>query len=293
MILNFTSFYLKFKMNIQEINKIITSALSEDIGNGDVTANLLIPDTKTANLSFINREPMIMCGGNVVQMVFNEINKDIKTKINVTEGQFAIEKTSLIEVSGNAKAILTAERVALNLLQRMSSIATLTSKYVALVADTKSVILDTRKTMPCLREIDKYAVRIGGGQNHRMRLDDAILIKDNHIAVCGGLTNAFELAKKGNITNLMIEVECDNLEQVEQAIALGVKRIMLDNMTIEQMQKAVKMNKNKAKLEASGNVNITNVKEIAQTGVDYISIGKLTHSVANIDIGLDISISKT
>ncbi|MEI7669095.1 MAG: carboxylating nicotinate-nucleotide diphosphorylase, partial [Pseudomonadota bacterium] len=241
-----------------------------------------------ANLKFVNREEIIFCGGFIVPLVFARLDNEIKTEIKITEGQKTPKNTTLIEVSGNARKILTCERVALNLLQRMSSVATLTAKYVDAVKDTKAIILDTRKTMPCLREIDKYAVRIAGAKNHRMRLDDAILIKDNHIAITGSVKSAYKLAENGNKENLMIIVECDNIAQMEEALVAGAKRIMLDNMNLAELKKAVKINNGRAKLEASGNVNLTNINEIAETGIDFISIGRLTHSANSVDIGLDI-----
>ena len=279
------------ELNFNEVERIISAALSEDIGKGDITAELLITPGLQAELAFINREPMVMCGGFIVPLIFARLSNDIFTNVYIDEGQQVLPFIRLMDVKGNAQKIMTGERVALNLLQRMSSIATLTNQYVAAVKHTKAIILDTRKTMPGLRELDKYAVRIGGGMNHRMRLDDAILIKDNHIAVCGGIEPAFNRAKAGNMNNLMIEMECDTLEQVNEALSIGVKRIMLDNMSPEQMQEAVRLGQGRAKLEASGNVNIKNVQAIAETGVDYISIGRLTHSVNNVDIGLDISIT--
>ena len=272
--------------NFKAIEKIIADALAEDIGSGDATA-ALIPQDATANLAFVNREPLIMAGGFIAPLVFANLDKNITTRILVKEGQKAEQGSALIEVSGNARAILTGERVALNLLQRACSVATNTSKYVEKIKGTKAKILDTRKTMPCLRAIDKYAVRIGGAYNHRMGLYDAILIKDNHIAIYGSIKKVLETANK---SNLPVEIECDNLAQMEEAVAAGAKFIMLDNMTNEQLFEAVKINNGRAKLEASGNVNLETIRAIAETGVDLISIGRLTHSIVNVDIGLDIEI---
>jgi len=277
------------ELNYSEVDRIIDAALAEDIGTGDITAELLIPETANGVLQFVNREALVMAGGFIVPLVFARLDASIQVEIKCEEGSKLKAGTSLIEVKGNARSLLTGERVALNLLQRMSSVATLTSHYVEAVKGTKAIILDTRKTMPGLRVLDKYAVRVGGGQNHRMRLDDMILIKDNHIALCGGVKQAMYLAKAGNVANLVIEVECDTLVQVEEALAAGVKRIMLDNMTLEDMEKAVNITKGRAELEASGNVNLQTVTAIANTGVDYISVGRLTHSVMNVDIGLDVT----
>lgn len=276
--------------NSQEVERIIKASLAEDIGSGDVTAQLLIPETATARLVFVNREPMVMCGGFAVPKVFALVDSTVQTVVNVAEGRHVPARTQLIEVSGNARSILTAERVALNLLQRMSSVATTAARYVEAVRGTKAIILDTRKTMPGLRELDKYAVRTGGVQNHRMRLDDAILIKDNHIAVCGSVAVALQRATEGNSKKLLIEVECDTIQQVEEALAAGAKRIMLDNMDEKTMRKAVQLAGGNAALEASGNVRLENVRAVAETGVDFISVGRLTSSVVNVDIGLDIAV---
>lgn len=274
--------------NLQEVERIIEASLAEDIGTGDATVELLIPETITAELAFVNREPVVMCGGWIVSKVFAHLSPDMNTTVHVSEGRYAEVATTLISVQGNARAILTGERVALNLLQRMCSIATVTSRYVEAVKGTRAVILDTRKTMPGLRVLDKYAVRTGGGSNHRMCLDDAILIKDNHIAVCGGVAEVFKRATAGNAGRLPIEVECDNLWQMEEALKAGATRIMLDNMSLENMREAVRINAGRAKLEASGNVRLENVRSVAETGVDFISVGRLTNSVQSVDIGLDV-----
>lgn len=276
--------------NFTEVERIIESALAEDIGTGDVTAQLLIPEAATAQLFFVTREPVVMCGGWIVPKVFAHIDQAINVTVNIGEGYSVESGTRLIDVQGNARAILTGERVALNLLQRMSSVATLAASYVEAVRGTGAVILDTRKTIPGLRVLDKYAVRTGGGNNHRMRLDDGILIKDNHIAVCGSIAAALKLAISGNTGNLPVEIECDTLAQVEEALAAGAVRIMLDNMGLAEMREAVRMNQGRATLEASGNVNINNVRQVAETGVDFISIGRLTSSVQSVDIGLDIAV---
>jgi len=189
--------------------------------------------------------------------------------------------------SGNARALLTGERTALNIMQRMSGVATLTQTYVQAIAGTKAVLLDTRKTMPGMRILDKYAVRVGGGQNHRMRLDDMILIKDNHIALCGGLPAAVKAAQKGG--ELPVVVECDTLEQVKEALAAAPDRILLDNMDNHSLREAVALSAGSVKLEASGGVALESVREIALTGVDYISVGKITHSAPAVDIAADIT----
>jgi nicotinate-nucleotide pyrophosphorylase (carboxylating) len=276
--------------NFKEVERIISAALAEDIGAGDVTAELLIPEETTAELAFVTREEIVMCGGWIVPRVFERIDPNIKVDIKVEEGEKAVSATRLIEVSGHARAIVTAERVALNLMQRMSSVATIASRYVETVQGTGVKILDTRKTMPGMRELDKYAVRIGGAQNLRMRLDDGILIKDNHIAMCGNIKTALKKAKAGNVNNLPIEIECDTIKQVEEAIEAGAKIIMLDNMSLAMMRDAVAINRGRAILEASGNVTLKNVRSIAETGVNRISVGRITHSVPSVDIGLDVTL---
>lgn len=274
--------------NGKEVERIITASLAEDIGAGDATANALVPESVQGQLRFVCREDLIACGGAIVPLVFSKVNPDIRVTLHCEDGAAYAAHATLIDVEGPARAILTAERVALNLFQRMCSVATLTARYVAETKGTKAVILDTRKTMPGLRELDKYAVRAGGGSNHRMRLDDGILIKDNHIALAGGVAEALRRAEAANPNHLPVEIECDTLEQVRVALDAGAARIMLDNMTTRQMEEAVQLTANRAKLEASGNVTLDRVAAIARTGVDFISVGRLTHSVPSVDIGLDM-----
>ena len=278
------------QLNLPEIQKIIDHALTEDVGAGDITGRLLIPEDKRARLLFVNRDPLIVCGTEVVKLVFSALNNEIETKVLVAEGERAEKGSKLIEVSGPARDILTGERTALNLFQRMCAVATYTNRFVRAIEGTKTKILDTRKTMPGLRVSDKYAVTVGGGTNHRMRLDDGILIKDNHIALAGGVKQAMALAKKGNRDGLMIEIECDTLAQVREALEAGADVILLDNMQPAMILDAVMLVSGRAKLEASGNVSLESVRAIAETGVDFISIGRITHSVPGVDIGLDITI---
>jgi nicotinate-nucleotide pyrophosphorylase (carboxylating) len=267
-----------------EIKNIIAQALKEDIGAGDVTVAATIPADMQGTFTFVAREKLVVCGLNVVAQVFAQLSPNIVFSPLFAEGQGVEAGVKLAKVSGAVRHILTAERVALNLIQRMSGVATITQQYVHAVKGTKAIIRDTRKTMPNLRVLDKYAVRIGGGQNHRMRLDDAILIKDNHIAACGSVKIAIAKAKQ---QNLPITVECDTLEQVAEALAAGVDAILLDNMSPEMLTQAVKQVGGKVKLEASGGITLSNVRQVAETGVDYIAIGALTHSVRGVDIGLD------
>jgi nicotinate-nucleotide pyrophosphorylase (carboxylating) len=274
--------------DFKEVERIIAAALAEDIGTGDATTQALVPASALASLSFVAREPLVVCGIDVAARVFLTVAPEIKILKQTTDGQHVAPQSQLMVIQGPARAILTAERTALNLMQRMSAVATLTARYVKAVEGTRAIILDTRKTMPGLRVLDKYAVKTGGTLNHRMRLDDGILIKDNHIALCGGVREAFQRATKGNPRKLPIEIECDSLTQVQEALEAGVEAILLDNMSLETMREAVQLVAGHAMLEASGNVTLENVRAIAETGVNFISVGRLTHSVPNVDIGLDV-----
>ena len=267
-----------------EIKNIIAQALQEDIGAGDVTVAATIPADLQGIFTFVAREKMVTCGLHVVEKVFAQLSPDIVFTTLVTEGQRVEGGVKLATVSGAVGSILMGERVALNLMQRMSGIATVTQQYVQAVKGTKAIIRDTRKTMPNLRILDKYAVRIGGGENHRMRLDDAILIKDNHIAACGSVIIAVQKAKA---QKLPVTVECDTLEEVKEALSAGADSILLDNMPPEMLTQAVKLVNGKLKLEASGGVTLANIRQVAETGVDYIAVGALTHSIIAVDIGLD------
>lgn len=265
-------------------------ALAEDVGRGDVTSLALIEEHQKASFVFRNREPLVVAGLFVIDEVMQMLSQDFSTELNVEDGQYLEAPQVMAVMQGNARALLTAERLMLNLMQRCSGVATLTRHYVEAVKGTGVDILDTRKTMPGMRLLDKYAVTCGGGKNHRMRLDDRILIKDNHIGVCGGVTQAIAKAKAANSGGLLIEVECDSLGQVEEAVAAGVDWILLDNMVPALLRKAVAINAGRAKLEASGGVNLQTVCAMAETGVDAISVGAITHSAPAVDIGLDIEV---
>ena len=280
------------KIDQVKIKKIINDALDEDLsGLGDVTSNLTIPENKKIKFQIVTREKLVLCGVNVVILIFNEVarrfnnNNELKIKRYFIDGKILPKNSIIISGLWNARLVFVAERVALNLIQHLSGIASETRKYVDLVANKKTKILDTRKTIPNLRILQKYAVKVGGGQNHRMGLYDAVLIKDNHIAAANGIENAVILARKAQ---MIIEVECDNLDQVEEAINAKADIIMLDNMSLMQIKKAVKLIGKKAKIEVSGGINLKKIKAISKTGVDYISVGALTHSVKAVDIGLDI-----
>ncbi|MHB8137470.1 MAG: carboxylating nicotinate-nucleotide diphosphorylase [Smithellaceae bacterium] len=271
-----------------QIKKIIKAALAEDIGTGDITTQATISARKKGRAQAIAKGVFVIAGLDVFEATFHALDKNIIVKKIITDGRRAKKGDVIAEVTGSLSVILQAERVALNLLQRMCGIATLTAKYVEAVRDTKAKILDTRKTVPGLRILDKMAVRLGGGTNHRTGLYDAVLIKDNHIEAAGGITAAVKAQRKHLTRNLKIEVETKNIREVKEALECGVDIIMLDNMTLDAMKKAVDLVDGRALLEASGNVNLERVVEIAGTGVDLISVGELTHSVRAADISLKV-----
>lgn len=277
-----------------DISALLRTALAEDIATGDITSNSTIPANVTARFAMKARAPMVVAGLVFLHELFAMVNPAITVEIMAKEGARVAAGTTLATISGPARALLSGERVALNLVQQLSGVATLTRDYVDAVAGTGAIILDTRKTVLGLRQAQKYAVRCGGGQNHRMGLYDAVLIKDNHIAVAGGVTAAVNAAKAHAAAGMTIEVECDTLAQLHEALAAGCNIVLLDNMSNDQLREAVAAVKahnaatgQAVKTEASGNVSLTTVRGIAQTGVDYISVGKLTHSAIAVDIGLD------
>ena len=269
-----------------QINEAIRRALMDDIGPGDATSNSIIPSDATMHGQIIAKESGIVAGLDVAQAVYAAFDSTVLFAAKVEEGACVENRQVLATLFGSARSLLTAERTALDFLGRMSGIATLTHRFVNAVTGTKAVILDTRKTAPGLRMVDKLAVLRGGGQNHRIGLYDMILIKDNHIDFAGSLEEAVRRARASQ-HGLQIEVEARTLEHVEIALKLRVERILLDNMSVEMMAEAVRMANGQAKLEASGNVNIHNVRKIAESGVDYISIGALTHSAKVFDISFD------
>ncbi|MDD4356940.1 MAG: carboxylating nicotinate-nucleotide diphosphorylase [Smithellaceae bacterium] len=270
------------------IKKIIKAALAEDIGTGDITTEATVSLEKRGRALAIAKGDFVVAGLNVFEAVFHVLDKDIHVKKIITDGNRAKKGDIIAEVTGSLSGILQAERVALNLFQRMCGIATLTAKYVEAVRNKKAKILDTRKTVPGLRVLDKMAVRIGGGTNHRTGLYDGVLIKDNHIEAAGGITAAVKAQRKRLSHHLKIEVETKNIRDVKEALKCGADVIMLDNMTLDAMKKAVDVVAGRALLEASGNVNLERVAQIAATGVDFISVGELTHSVRAADISLKV-----
>jgi nicotinate-nucleotide pyrophosphorylase (carboxylating) len=272
----------------EQIQDIIRSALAEDIGDGDVTTLNTIPAAALVEGEFLAKEPGVVAGLGVVHEVFRQLDPRVEITDLVADGDCVSAGQVIATVRGPGRAVLMGERVALNFLQRMSGIATMTRRFVDAVEDTGAVMLDTRKTVPGLRVLDKWAVRLGGGQNHRFGLYDMAMIKDNHIAAVGGLAEAVQRVRAGDARQRPIEVEVTSLDQLQEALALPVDRILLDNMTLEQMHAAVQMAAGRIPLEASGNVTLDTVGAIAATGVDFISSGALTHSVKALDISLDL-----
>jgi len=265
---------------------LIYAAMAEDIGKGgDITSESTIPESVKFTGVMAARHTMTIAGLGLAGLVFKSVEPDISWQSDIQDGDTVDAGTVLATLSGGARDLLMAERTALNLLQHLSGIATLAQQYVQAVKGTNAIILDTRKTIPMYRELAKYAARMGGATNHRMRLDDAILIKDNHIAVAGSISKAIQGAKSAG--HNPIEIECDTLAQVQEVLDQGVDAILLDNMDLDQLREAVAMVGDQARTEASGGVNINTVRGIAKTGVDSISIGRITQSAPAVDIGFD------
>lgn len=274
---------------VPECRDIVRMALAEDIGSGDITSLLTVDKDSPAKAKIVAKQAGIVAGLPVVQQVFMQVEPGLEIEFDVEDGDPIEPGATLGTIKGQAQAILSGERVALNFLQRLSGIATKTARFVALVVGTKARIVDTRKTTPGLRALEKYAVRVGGGRNHRFGLYDAIMIKDNHIRASGGITQAVERALAQASHTLSITVECDTLEQVREALDAGADILLLDNMTNEERGEAVEVVDGQAMTEASGGVTEETVAEIAQTGVDIISVGALTHSAPSLDISLDLT----
>ena len=273
-----------------EIESLIDLALREDLGeNGDVTSNCILNSDDEGQANIIVKKDGIIAGLPIAEWVFKKVNPGLKVENRVEEGSKVQRYEEVVRIIGPLAGILTAERTGLNFLQRLSGIATLTAEFVRKVAGTKVRILDTRKTTPGFRVLEKYAVRAGGGRNHRFGLYDMVLIKENHIAAAGGIASAVEQTRenmKKRDLNLKIEVEVRNLSEVEQVLNLAVDRLMLDNMSLQKIREAVKLANGKVELEVSGGVTLETVREIAETGVNYISVGALTHSASSLDLSL-------
>lgn len=276
------------KLNWKIVNKIIKNALNEDIQSGDITSMSMKIKTH-ANAKIVVKESGILAGVEVTKQIFKYLDSSLAISIQKSDREKIKTGDEILSIYGNGQSILTAERTALNILGRMSGIATTVKKYTNLIKDTNCKILDTRKTMPLLRELDKYSVKCGGGKNHRYGLFDMILIKENHIRWIGGIEKAINSALKFNDKlnkKVTIEIEVTNISEFKKALKFPIDRIMLDHFSISNLKKAVKLNNTKIELEASGDVNLNNVREIAITGVDFISVGALTHSVNNLDFSL-------
>lgn len=269
----------------QTVARVIDTALAEDVGAGDLTSRAVIPEGARFAGVLSARQPLMVAGLELARQVFAHLAPELAWEPLAAEGESCPAGAVLARLRGPARELLTAERTALNLLQHLSGIATLTRAYVERIAGTGAVLLDTRKTIAGLRELAKYATRIGGAQNHRMRLDDGVLIKDNHLAVCGSVGEAIRRARAAGLTD--IEVECDSLKQVRQALEAGAPRLLLDNMDHDTLREAVALARGRAQTEASGGVNLETIAGIARTGVDYISVGRITQSAPAVDIGLD------
>ncbi len=272
------------KITPQIIRENIKTSFKEDIGTGDITALLIAADSKL-DVSLICREPAILCGSEWFSEAFIQLDPAIQIEWLANDGDLVSADTIVCQISGNARAILSAERTALNFLQTLSATATVTHRYQSLIAHTSCKILDTRKTIPGLRLAQKYAVKCGGGSNHRIGLFDAYLLKENHLAAAGSIAAAVAQARDLN-PDALLEVEVENLSQLEQAIEAGVDRVLLDNFTVPQLKQAVSLASGNMELEASGNITLTNIEEIAQCGVDFISIGALTKHIQAIDFSL-------
>jgi nicotinate-nucleotide pyrophosphorylase (carboxylating) len=270
-----------------DINPIVKLALNEDIGSGDITA-ALVPSRDTAHASVITREAGVLCGTQFVDAVFYAVDPGVSVEWKKTDGDRLAPNDVLFTLAGNARSILTGERAALNFLQMLSGTASYSASLVSIVEGTNAKLLDTRKTIPGFRNAQKYAVTCGGCFNHRIGLFDAFLIKENHIAACGGIRQAIEQARQSAPAK-PIEIEVENLQELEQALTAKADRVMLDNFTLDDMRRAVAMTRGEAELEASGNVTEATLRGIAETGVDFISIGALTKVVMPLDLSLRLS----
>jgi nicotinate-nucleotide pyrophosphorylase (carboxylating) len=269
------------------LERIVHAALAEDIGGGDVTTEATVPEDAVGSADVLVKEPGVVCGLRAAELTFRALDPEIRFETFASDGDVLEAPAVVARVSGPERAILTGERVALNFLGRLSGIATLTRRYVDAVAGTGTAVLDTRKTTPGLRALEKHAVASGGGRNHRFGLDDAVLVKDNHLRAAGTIAAAVELVRAA--TDLPVEVECDTLDQVREALEAGADAILLDNMSLGQLRQAVALAGGRARLEASGGVTLDTIRAIAETGVDEISVGALTHSARSLDVSLELT----
>jgi nicotinate-nucleotide pyrophosphorylase (carboxylating) len=266
---------------------IIDRALAEDIGFGDLTSELVIPQGARAELALNARQDIVVAGIGIAAQVFRRRVPEARVEMRVADGDRVKAGAAMGLVEGPARGLLAVERTALNFLQHLSGVATLTAQYAERIAGTRAVLIDTRKTTPGLRALEKHAAQMGGARNHRLRLDDGVLVKDNHISVCGSIAAAVKRARAGVPVLTKVEVECDTLDQVKEALAAGADMILLDNMSLEDLRRAVALVAGKVPLEASGGVRLETIRAIAETGVDFISVGRITQSAPAVDIGLD------
>jgi len=273
-----------------DLDEFVTRVLAEDLGKGgDVTSAATIAADARFTAAMNARQALVAAGVEIASAFFRALDPAVEIELLAKDGDRVEHGTTLMRLAGNARAMLAAERSALNTLQHLSGIATLTRQYVDAIEGTGAVLLDTRKTIPGLRVLEKFASRMGGAQNHRMRLDDGVLIKDNHVAVCGGVAEAVRRAKAAN-TKLQVQIEVDRIDQIEAALAAGADRLLLDNMDPSMLREAVALVARRVPLEASGGVTLETIRFLAETGVDFISVGRITQSAPAVDIGLDYSI---
>jgi len=280
-----------FQFPAKDAQTLVRLALNEDVRTGDVTSLWTLPAQQTQTATLIAKESGVIAGLPIIPIVFEELKENAQINLNIEDGANVKAGDKIATITGETKTLLCGERVMLNFLQQLCGVATITNKFAQILAGTKTKVLDTRKTIPGFRTLQKYAVLVGGGSNHRMGLWDMVLVKDNHIAAAGGVLEAWEAVKKQNARNLKVEIEVENLEQLKSLLNLGVNRIMLDNMDNQTMREAVRIAKESGdpvELEASGNMSFERVKEIANIGLDFISVGALTHSVKSLDISMRI-----
>lgn len=273
------------------VRSLILAALAEDVGRGDVTTTATVPPDRRATAAIKAKEDGVLAGAPLVERVFAALGAgDVRITPHAADGSVFVAGAVLVSLEGPAADLLVGERVTLNFLQHLSGIATLTRHYVEAIRGTRARVIDTRKTTPGLRVLEKYAVRMGGGANHRLGLDDGVLIKDNHITAAGGIARAVAAARSGAPHTLRIQVECTTLAQVDDALAAGTDAVLLDNMSVEQLRAAVQRVGGRARVEASGGVTLATIRAVADTGVDYISVGALTHSAPAIDLNMKIAV---
>ena len=274
----------------QQLDNFVDYVLSEDLGSGDVTSRVSVPASARFSAVLAARQPIVVAGLQLAAAFFRKLNPEVAIEFLVQDGDNVAAGQPLLRIAGSAQLMLAAERSALNTLQHLTGIATVTRSYVEAIAGTDCVLLDTRKTIPGLRAIEKYAAKVGGARNHRMRLDDGILIKDNHIAAAGSIVDAVKAAKAAN-TGLEVQVEVDGIEQIEPALTAGADRLLCDNMSPAKLKGAVALVGGRVPIEASGGVRLDTIREIASTGVDFVSVGRITQSAPAADIGLDYALS--